>query len=77
MVLGKNSGESPGVFLTTPVVTVVVAAVVATPKMHCTKSHRPFELFVNENCKLWNEAEMNVTFERGSAQDPLAQSSLC
>jgi len=21
-------------------------------KMHCAKSHRPFELFANENCKL-------------------------
>jgi len=39
-------------------------------KMHCAKSHRPFELFVNENCKLQNEAKMNVTFERGSARDP-------
>jgi len=24
-------------------------------KMHCAKSHRPFELFVNENYKLGNE----------------------
>jgi len=39
-------------------------------KMHCAKSYRPFELFVNENYKLWNEAKMNVTFERGSARDP-------
>jgi len=31
----------------------------------------------NENCKLWNKAKMNVTFERGSARDPSAQSSLC
>jgi len=38
-------------------------------KVHCSKSCRPFELFANENCKLWNEAEMNVTFERGSARD--------
>jgi len=38
--------------------------------MHCAKSHRPFELFANENHKLWNEAEMNATFERGSARDP-------
>jgi len=22
------------------------------PKLHCAKSHRPFELFVNENCEL-------------------------
>jgi len=35
--------------------------------MHCAKSHRPFELFANEKCKLQNEAKMNVTFERGSA----------
>jgi len=41
-------------------------------KMHYAKSYRPFELFVNENCKLWNEAKMNVMFERGSAQDPSA-----
>jgi len=46
-------------------------------KMHCAKSCRPFELFANENHELQNEAEMNVTFERGSAQDPSAQSSLC
>jgi len=38
--------------------------------MHCAKSHRPFESFANVNCKLWNEAKMNATFERGSAQDP-------
>jgi len=38
--------------------------------MHCAKSHRPFELFVNENHKLLIEAKMNVMFERGSAQDP-------
>ena len=38
--------------------------------LHCAKSCRPIELFANENCKLWNEAEMNATFERGSAQDP-------
>jgi len=44
--------------------------------VHCTKSHRPFELFANANCDFWNEAKMNVTFERGSAQDPLAWSSL-
>jgi len=46
-------------------------------KMHCAKSCRPFELFVNENHKLWNEAKTHVTFERGSAQDPSVQSSLC
>jgi len=39
-------------------------------RVHCAKSHRPFELFANVNCKLWNEAKMNVTFERGSARDP-------
>jgi len=38
--------------------------------VHCAKSYRPFELFANENCKLQNEAKMNATFERGSAQDP-------
>jgi len=38
--------------------------------MHYAKSYRPFELFVNENYKLQNEAKMNVTFERGSARDP-------
>jgi len=27
-------------------------------------------LFANENCKLQNEAKMNVTFERSSARDP-------
>jgi len=36
-------------------------------KMHYGKSYRPFELSVNENYKLWNEAKMNATFERGSA----------
>jgi len=41
-------------------------------KMHYAKSYRPFELFVNKNYKLKNEAKMNVIFERGSAQDPLA-----
>jgi len=46
-------------------------------KMHCAESHGPFELFANENCKLWNEAKMNAMFERGSARDPSAQSSLC
>jgi len=35
--------------------------------LHCAKSCRPFELFANENYELWNEAKMNVTFERGSA----------
>jgi len=30
--------------------------------LHCAKSHMPFELFANENCELWNEAKMNVTF---------------
>jgi len=40
--------------------------------LHCAKSYRPFELFVNENCKLQNEAKMNVIFERGSARDPSA-----
>jgi len=44
--------------------------------VHCAKSYRPFELFVNENYKLQNEAKMNVIFERGVAQDPLAWSSL-
>jgi len=39
-------------------------------KMHCAKSHRPFELFVNENHELQNEAKMNATFEKGSARDP-------
>ena len=39
-------------------------------ELHCVKSHRPFELFVNENCKLQNEAKMNVIFERASACDP-------
>jgi len=39
-------------------------------KMHCAKSYRPFDLFVNENCKLQNEAKMNAAFERGSARDP-------
>jgi len=38
--------------------------------LHHAKSYRPFELFVNENYKLWNEAKMNVMFERGSARDP-------
>jgi len=46
-------------------------------QMHCTESLRPFELFANENCELQNEAKMNVTFQRGSARDALAQSSLC
>jgi len=32
------------------------------PGLHCTKSHRPFELFANENHKLWKEAKMNVMF---------------
>jgi len=44
--------------------------------VHHAESHRPFELFVNENHKLQNEAKMNATFERGSARDPSAQSSL-
>jgi len=39
-------------------------------KMHCAKSHMPFELFANENYMLQNEAKMNVMFERGSARDP-------
>jgi len=39
-------------------------------KMNYAKSYRPFELFVNENYKLQNEAKMNATFERGSARDP-------
>ena len=39
-------------------------------KVHHAKSYRPFELFANANHKLWNEAKMNVMFERGSAQDP-------
>ena len=38
--------------------------------VHCVKSYMRFELFVNENYKLQNEAKMNVTFERGSARDP-------
>jgi len=46
-------------------------------KMHCAESYRPSELFVNENYKLWNEAKMNATFERGSARDTSVQSSLC
>jgi len=46
-------------------------------ELHHAKSHRPFELFVNENHKLWNEAKMNVMFERGSARDASAKSSLC
>ena len=29
-----------------------------------------FELIVNENYKLQNEAKMNVMFERGSARNP-------
>jgi len=33
-------------------------------------------VFVNENYELQNEAKMKVTFERGSASDPSAQSSL-
>jgi len=41
-----------------------------TETAHCAKSCRPFELFANENCKLQNEAKMNVMFERGSARDP-------
>jgi len=45
--------------------------------LHCAKSYRPFELFANENCKLQNEAKMNVVFERDSARDTSAQSSLC
>jgi len=47
-----------------------------TTPLHHAKSYRPFELFVNENCKLQNEAEMNVSFERGLARDASAQSSL-
>jgi len=39
-------------------------------RLHYAKSYRPFELFVNENYKLQNEAKMNVMFESGSAQDP-------
>jgi len=31
------------------------AAVVAGVLVHCAKSYRPFELLVNENCKLRNE----------------------
>jgi len=46
-------------------------------KLHCAKSHKPFELFANENYELQNEAKVNVTFERGSAQDLSVQSSLC
>jgi len=37
--------------------------------VHHDESHRPFELFANENCKLWSEAEMNAMLERGSARD--------
>jgi len=44
--------------------------------LHCAKSHRPFELFANENYKLQNEAKMNVMFERGSARDASAVLSL-
>jgi len=41
--------------------------------MHCFGNCTArIELFVNENYKLWNEAKMNVMFERGSAQDLLA-----
>jgi len=40
------------------------------PVVRCAKSCRPFELFANENCKLWSEAKMNAMFERGSARDP-------
>jgi len=38
--------------------------------VRCAESHGPFELFASENCEPWNEAKMNVTFERGSARDP-------
>jgi len=40
--------------------------------MHYAKSYRPLELFVKVNYKLYNEAKKNVTFDRGSAQDPSA-----
>jgi len=43
-----------------------------TRQLHCAKTYRPFELFANENHKLWNEAKMNAMFERGSSQDPSA-----
>jgi len=49
---------------------------VGVAKAHCAKSHRPFELFVKENCELWNEAKMNVTIETSSARDASAQPSL-
>jgi len=54
-----------------------IATVCCRQDLHCAESCRPFELFANENCELWNEAKMNVTFERGLAQDLLVQSSLC
>mgnify|MGYP007080397741 CR=1 FL=1 len=46
-------------------------------RVHCAKSCRPFELFANVNCKLWNEAknECNI-WERFSSRSS-AQSSLC
>jgi len=46
------------------------SSIVRMFEMRCATSYRPFELFVNENYELWNEAKMNVMFERGSAQDP-------
>jgi len=55
----------------------VISETSGTLRVHSAKSYRPFELFVNENYKLWNEAKMNVMFERGSVWDTLAQSSLC
>jgi len=38
--------------------------------LHCAKSYMPFELFVNENDKLQNEAKMKAMFQRGSARGP-------
>jgi len=29
-------------------------------KMHCAKSHRPFELFANENCKLLRHTDQRL-----------------
>jgi len=49
-----------------------VCILVLSSVLHQAKSYMPFELFANENHKLYNEAKINVIFERGSAQDPLA-----
>jgi len=32
-----------------------VCMMMRSKNLHCAKSHRPFELFVNENCELGNE----------------------